>query len=124
MHLVGSLAEPARLLAAADVLVLPSRTEGIPAVAIEAGLCGLAVVARNVGGVAEVVVDGETGVLVDEHSPEALAAALATIVGPGSSGDQAAALGAAGRQRCLARFALDVVAARWDDLLARVTGTV
>ncbi len=124
VHLVGSLAEPARLLAAADVVVLPSRTEGIPAVAIEAGLCGLVVVARNVGGVSEVVVDGETGVLVDDRSPEAMAAALAAIVGPGPPDGQVGALGDAARERCLARFALDVVVTRWDDLLARVTSTV
>ncbi len=124
VHLIGPLREPARLLAAADALVLPSRTEGIPAVAIEAGLCGLAVVARNVGGVAEVVADGETGVLVGERSPDAMAAALASVVGSSASADHGAALGAAARERCLARFALDVVAERWDELLARVTGTV
>ncbi len=124
VHLIGAVDNPAELLAAADALVLPSRTEGIPAVAIEAGLCGLAVVARDVGGVAEVVVDGVTGMLVAERSPEALAAALATVVGPGRSSDHGTALGAAGRQRCLARFALEVVAGRWDDLLGHVTGTV
>ena len=76
------------------------------------------------GGVSEVVIDGETGVLVAERSPEAMAATLASVVGSSASADHGAALGAAGRDRCLARFALDVVAARWDDLLARVTGTV
>jgi glycosyltransferase involved in cell wall biosynthesis len=124
VHLIGPLAEPVRLLGAADALVLPSRTEGIPAVAIEAGLCGLAVVARDVGGVAEVVIDGETGVLVGERSPEALAAALATVVGSSASAGHGTALGAAGRRRCVARFALDVVAERWDDLLGRATSTV
>ncbi len=124
VHLIGSRREPARLLAAADVLVLPSRTEGIPAVAIEAGLCGLPVVACDVGGVAEVVVDGETGVLVADRSAAALAAALGAVVGPASSPEQAEALGAAGRQRCLDRFSLEVVAERWVELLADVAGTV
>ena len=49
---------------AADVLVLPSRTEGMPGVLIEAGMRALPVVATDVGYVRDVVVDGETGVIV------------------------------------------------------------
>ena len=89
IRVVGAVREPASLLAAADALILPSRTEGIPAVAIEAGLAGLPVVAARVGGLAEVVVDGETGVLVDERSPGAMAAALRRVLagGHGDVGD-------------------------------------
>jgi glycosyltransferase involved in cell wall biosynthesis len=116
---VGPIAEPAALLAAADALVLPSRSEGIPAVTIEAGLAGLPVVATDVGGVGEVVVDGETGRLVDTMTPTAVGAALRDVLGPDGAG-----LGAAARRRCLERFSLDVVAARWEPVLAEVTGTV
>jgi len=124
VHLIGALDQPAALLAAADVLVLPSRTEGIPAVAIEAGLAGLPVVARRVGGIAEVVVDGETGVLVDERSPEAVAAGLSAVIGSGSAADAGVAMGLAAAARCRDRFALDVVADAWVDLLSQVAGTV
>jgi len=114
VHLLGSVAEPAALLAAADVLVLPSRTEGIPAVAIEAALAGLPVVAARVGGIPEVVVDGETGVLVDSPTPFRIAQALEAALAAGPT------LGAAARTRALARFGLDVVADRWDAVLAGI----
>jgi glycosyltransferase involved in cell wall biosynthesis len=107
----GAVADPAALLAAADALVLPSRTEGIPAAAVEAALAGLPVVASRVGGVAEVVVDGDTGVLVESPTPFRLARALEAALGDG------AALGAAARTRALTRFTLEAVAEQWDDLL-------
>jgi glycosyltransferase involved in cell wall biosynthesis len=109
---LGPVVDPALTLAAADVLVLPSRTEGIPAVLIEAGLSGLPVVATDVGGVREVVVSGETGLLVAPGDGPALVGALRHALANGHG------MGAAARERCLARFEMAAVAARWDDLLA------
>jgi len=68
------------LYRALDVLVLPSHTEGLPRVVLEAGASGAAVLASDVGGVGEVVEDGETGVLVPPRRPDALAAALDDLV--------------------------------------------
>ncbi len=116
---VGPVADPAAVLGAADVVVLTSQSEGIPGVAIEAGLAGLPVVATAVGGIPEVVVDRETGVLVSERSAGVLADALWSVV----TGD-GAAMGAAARRRCTERFSLDVVAAAWGDLFDRLTTTV
>jgi len=110
----GAVSDPAALLAAADALVLPSRTEGIPAVAIEAALAGLPVVASRVGGLPEVVVHGETGMLVDGPTPVRLAQALDAALADG------AALGAAARAHCLGRFALTTVAAQWHELLVEI----
>jgi len=60
----------------AEVVVVPSRNEGLPRVALEAGACGAICVATNVGGIPETILDGVTGFLVDPESPEALAQAM------------------------------------------------
>ncbi len=65
---------------AIDLLVLPSLSEGMPNVALEAMLFGKPVVATRVGGVPEVVVDGETGILVDAQNSEQLAAAIIRLI--------------------------------------------
>jgi glycosyltransferase involved in cell wall biosynthesis len=111
---LGAVADPAPALAAADVLVLSSRTEGIPAVLIEAGLSGLPVVATDVGGVREVVVPGETGILVPPRDVSALSGALRETLADGHG------MGTAARARCLGRFAMTSIAERWDELLDRV----
>jgi glycosyltransferase involved in cell wall biosynthesis len=63
-------------LAVADVVVMPSRWEGFGLVAIEAMRAGRAVIASRVGGLPEVVVDGETGILIPPDDAAALRAAL------------------------------------------------
>lgn len=68
-----------RLLAAADVYVQPSRSEGLPFSVMEAMAMGIPVVATNVGGVREAVVDGETGVLADAD-PISLSTALKDLL--------------------------------------------
>ena len=65
------------LMAAADAFVLPSRWEGLPMVLLEAASAGLPVVATDVGGNAEVVVDQETGFLVPPDDAEALGRTMA-----------------------------------------------
>jgi glycosyltransferase involved in cell wall biosynthesis len=67
------------VLHASDLLVLPSRSEGMPLAALEAFGCGLPVVAHAVGGVPELVVDGLNGRLVPPR-PAALAAALSDVL--------------------------------------------
>lgn len=66
----------ADLMARAQVLVVPSRWEGFGLVAAEGMRAGLAVVASAVGGLAEIVVDGETGHVIAPDQPQALADAL------------------------------------------------
>ncbi|MGA2513485.1 MAG: glycosyltransferase [Candidatus Limnocylindrales bacterium] len=79
-------------LRAADVVAVPSRREGLGLAAVEALACGTPVVASAVGGLTEVVRDGENGLLVPPGDPSALAAALARLEDP----DLRARLGAAG----------------------------
>src|SRR5262249_30654242 len=81
---VGFVDDVRPFLARASVLVLPSRRrEGMPAALLEAMGAGVPVVASRVGGVAEIVADGETGRLVPPEDPEALADAIAGLLGGG-----------------------------------------
>ena len=77
---VGTVADTAGLYAAADVLVLTSRTEATPGVLIEAGMAGLPVVAARVGAVPEIVDDEGTGLLVDSDRPAEFAAAVERLL--------------------------------------------
>jgi glycosyltransferase involved in cell wall biosynthesis len=88
-------------LAAADVVALPSLQEGLGVAALEAMAAGLAVVGSRVGGLAEAVVSGETGILVPPGDAAALAAALLRLAGDAGL---RARFGAAGRARVLARY--------------------
>ncbi|MEY2567256.1 MAG: hypothetical protein QOE35_1785 [Actinomycetota bacterium] len=114
VHFLGSLDDVVPVYAAADALVLPSRTEGLPAAPIEAGLAGVPVVASAVGGIPEIVVDGVTGVLVSPGDVGALARGLRTAIAA------AAQMGPAARSRCAERFELGAVAASWAQLLDAV----
>jgi glycosyltransferase involved in cell wall biosynthesis len=99
--LLGRRDDVPDLMAAAEVVCVPSREEGLGLAALEAMACALPVVAARVGGLPEVVDEGTTGLLVPPGDPVALAGALGTIlVDP----VQSAAWGAAGRARVLARF--------------------
>jgi glycosyltransferase involved in cell wall biosynthesis len=113
---LGARGDVDELLGGADVLVFPSLPtgEGMPGVLIEAGLSGLAVVATDVPGVRSVVEDGTTGVVVPSGDAGALTDALVGLL---TDGDRRAALGRAARERCVSRFTLDEVAARWLSLL-------
>lgn len=114
VRFLGTSHEPSRIMAAADALVLPSATEGMPGVLIEAGLSALPVVATDVGGVSEIVVEGETGRLVRPGDHDALAAALRETL------DHPGAMGQAARARCLARFETEAVTAVWDSFLSEM----
>jgi glycosyltransferase involved in cell wall biosynthesis len=99
-------------LAAADVVVLASRAEGLGVAALEAMAAGCAVFGTRVGGLAEVIDDGRTGVLVPPEDPQALAAALAALCADAAHRDR---LGAAAREQVTTRHA---VAAMADGTMA------
>ena len=90
-------------LAAADIVVLPSRKEGLGVAALEGAAAARPVVASRVGGLVEAISDGETGILVPPGDAPALAAAIRRL-----AADSAlrARLGAAGRDRVLARYSV------------------
>ena len=97
------------LLAGCDVFCLPSTIEGLPLVVLEAMAQARPVVATTVGGTAELVVDGETGVLVPAGDTAALADALEGLL---RDPERARRLGEAGRRRVAAEFDADTLAAR------------
>jgi glycosyltransferase involved in cell wall biosynthesis len=78
---LGMVMPVAPLLAAADVVVLPSLSEGMPIAALEAMALGTPVIASRVGGLPEIVSDGVCGLLVPPGEPNALAAAINAVIG-------------------------------------------
>lgn len=110
MHLCGTKpnTQVALRMKASDVLVLPSHSEGLPNVVLEAMACGLPVVATNVGGIPEAVVHGETGFLVSPGDHQELAARILTLA---QNPDLRRTMGAAGRRRIETVF-------RWENYVS------
>jgi glycosyltransferase involved in cell wall biosynthesis len=100
---LGQVDSVALLLSAMDVYVSPAETEALGIGLIEAGLAGLPVVATNVGGVGEVVVEGETGTLVPASKYIEIARATHRLL---ADPEAAAKLGLQGRARCLDLFSM------------------
>jgi alpha-maltose-1-phosphate synthase len=109
--------EVIQLLSHATVFVCPSVYEPLGIVNLEAMACGSAVVASKVGGIPEVVVDGETGLLVPPEDPASLAVALNELA---RDPERAAAMGRAGRERAVAEFDWSAIAARTAELYAEL----
>jgi starch synthase len=111
--------EVRQVLTGALAFLCPSVYEPLGIVNLEAMACETAVVASSVGGIPEVVVDGETGLLVryDEQDPSGFERGIADAVNR-LAGDPelAAAMGRAGRERAVGSFAWDAIAAQTVDL--------
>jgi starch synthase len=121
--LSGMLAKPEviQLLSHATVFACPSLYEPLGIVNLEAMACGTAVVASRVGGIPEVVADGETGLLVPLDDPAALAYGLNTLLG---DPDRSRWMGQQGRKRAIAEFGWQAIAVQTAALYAELTGPV
>jgi glycosyltransferase involved in cell wall biosynthesis len=117
-HFLGRCQNLAELIAAADVCVLSSKAEGFPNAVLEYMGGGRPVVATDVGGTREAVIDGETGFLVPAGDDAAMAARIAALL---SSAEVARAMGTKGRQVVEEQFSceaqLAAVEALYDRLL-------
>jgi glycosyltransferase involved in cell wall biosynthesis len=103
----GEQPDPRPYLASADVFLLPSRQEGFSNAILEAMAAALPVIATDVGGNAEAIVQGKGGVIVAPGNPEALAAAITLLAGePGELRE----MGRFNRWRVAERFSLEASA--------------
>jgi glycosyltransferase involved in cell wall biosynthesis/ribosomal protein S18 acetylase RimI-like enzyme len=101
VRFLGMRSDVDGLYAAMDMFVLPSHREGYPRAAMEAAAMGLPIVATDIRGCREVVVDGVNGRLVPVRSPALLAEAISELA---SDSIRRRAMGDASRQRALERF--------------------
>lgn len=118
VRFVGSRTDVPDLLRASDLFVHPSREEGFSNAILEAMAAGLPVVACDVGGNPEAVVDGETGRLVPSRNAAAFASAVADLlVDP----EKRKAMGEAGRLRATERFSLVRMVGEIESLYESLT---
>lgn len=116
---LGEVPDVEPIIAAADVALLPTESESFGLVALEAMACAVPVVSTRIGGIPEVVVDGETGFLHDVGDVDAMAASVTRLL---RDPELARRMGAAGVQRATDSFSLDEMVARHEALYARLLG--
>lgn len=116
VRFLGRVDDVETVFHAADALVLTSRTEGMPGVVIEAGLCGIPSVATSVGALPELIDHRRTGGLILEPSADVVSAAIGAVLPNASSA------GAAARRRMLDSFSWLVVVPRWIEFLEALPG--
>jgi glycosyltransferase involved in cell wall biosynthesis len=100
-----------------DLFVQSSHTEGLPSVLLEAMSARTAVVATDVGGTGELVVEGSTGLMVPPNDPEALASAMRNVL---SDGELRRTMGENGRQCVDQSFTIEPKAEKYWELFCRL----
>jgi glycosyltransferase involved in cell wall biosynthesis len=113
VHFLGLRSDIPELLAAADIFVLPSLSEGLPLALLEAMSAGRPIVATNVGEVPSVLANGEAGLVVPPENREALADAVAFLL---SHPTAARTLGERAAQRAAAEYHLSRMTERYAAL--------
>ena len=109
-----------KLLAAADVFLLPSHGENFPMVVLEAMAAGLPIVATRVGAVPEMTAHGETGLLVEPKNPEAIAEAVCELL---DAPERAATLGRRAKRRFEELYEVDgPISKMWAELYNVMAG--
>jgi glycosyltransferase involved in cell wall biosynthesis len=116
--MAGYRSDIPRVLGALDAFVLATEIEGLPVSAMEAMATGLPVIATRVGGVPEIVLDGQTGILFEMNNVEQLHAALAEL---STDVNKSKAMGRTGRQRIQEHFTPKRMAREFEDFYRKVT---
>ncbi|MDW8339549.1 MAG: glycosyltransferase, partial [Thermoleophilia bacterium] len=117
VHLPGRVGDVAWWYRRASVVVHPARWEGFGLALLEAMLCARPIVAAAASAVPELVVDGETGLLVPPEDVEALAEAIVALL---DDPERAAALGEAGRARANAELSVARMVERTLEVYAEI----
>jgi glycogen(starch) synthase len=107
------------LINTATIIMIPSRIESLPVVALQAAQMARPVVATRIGGLPEVIIDHQTGLLVDRESPQALADAIAFLL---DHPQTAAELGQSARHRIQRDFGWDRYVDAYDGLYRKLLG--
>jgi len=115
----GFRSDVADVVAAFDVLVISSTSEGFSLAALQAMAAGTPVVATRSGGPEEIITDGVDGLLVPPGSPEALAGAVRRVIADSAL---ASRLAAAARRTVRERFSLDAMLDAYESTYAEITG--
>jgi glycosyltransferase involved in cell wall biosynthesis len=115
--LLGHVSPVEPLLERNAIVVVPSRGEGFGMVALEAAERGRAAIVSDVGGLPEIVADGETGLVVPPGDPEALARAIVALA---SDPERTRSMGAAARRRAVEAFSAEAAADGVDAVYRRV----
>ncbi len=121
----GHIEDMPELLSEAHLVVLPTTYgEGIPKILIEAAACGRAIVATDIPGCREIVRDGENGILVPPHSPEAVAEAVKKLIDDPLLRKH---MGKKGREMIETEFSEEIIVAQtmmvYENLLVKKTKT-
>lgn len=113
VHFLGQRLDIPELLSITDIFILSSLSEGMPVSLMEAMASGLPVVATNVGGVSELVVDGETGFFVPSRNPSLLAEKIKILIDNKTLRET---MGIKGRARIKDNFTLEAMVKKTEEL--------
>ncbi len=119
VRMLGTRSDIARLMAATDLLLLPSLTEGIPGVVLEAGAQSLTTVAYDVGGVVEAIDDGHSGRVVEAGDEQEFVGAVCALLRDQS---KLHSFGLAARQNVLENYSLERSVNEFESLYRRSLG--
>jgi glycosyltransferase involved in cell wall biosynthesis len=109
--------DTARYLRASDIFVLPSYGEGMPNALIEAMACGLPCIASDIGGISELIRQGENGILLAPGNSSELAAAITSLLHEKSFALQ---LGRCARDTMTKRYSIDIICSEYLMLYERL----
>ncbi len=120
VHFAGWRDDVTRSLIGADVFVFASKYgEGLPTVVVEAMMAGVPVVATDIAGTREAIVDGETGILLKSRDDQVVADAVASLL---LDSAKARSMGQKGRERAREVFSLAAMVERHEELYAKLLG--